>query len=76
MDRIFDELVTLSDHPRRCSLAAEDAHRPYEIRRLRIGFYLALFTIDEANKTVFVIGFRHGHHRQISSKLPANSPEG
>jgi plasmid stabilization system protein ParE len=54
------EIAKLDHLPRRCPLAEEDAHRAYEIRRLLHHKHHVLFTIDEATKTVFIIGFRHG----------------
>lgn len=70
LERVYNAIETLSHSPRRCSLAPEDAYRPYEIRRLLIGRYLALFTIDESKKSVHVIGFRHGHRLPRAGELP------
>ena len=71
IDRVYDAVETLSMFPRRFGLAEEDAHREYEIRRLIIGDYLAAYTIDDAKKTVMVVGFRHG----ARLPQPEDSPE-
>ena len=75
LERVYDAIETLDRMPQRCDLAPENAHRPYEIRRLLIGQYLALFTIDEAKRAVHVIGFRHGYRLPRPGELPAKSPE-
>jgi toxin ParE1/3/4 len=64
LERVLDAADTLAAFPRRCPLAPENDFRDFEIRRLRIGDYFLLFTIVEKNRTVWVIGFRHG------SRLP------
>jgi len=75
LERVYDAIDTLDRMPHRCALAPENAHRPYEIRRLLIGQYLALFTIDEEKRAVHVIGFRHGYRLPRPADLPANPPE-
>ena len=59
-DGADEAVATLDFLPRRCGLAEEDAHRPYEVRRLIYGCHLILFTVDDANDTVYIIGLRHG----------------
>ena len=75
LERVYDAIDTLDRMPQRCGLAPENGHRPYEIRRLLIGQYLALFTIDEGKRVVHVIGFRHGHRLPRLSDLPSKLPE-
>lgn len=75
LERVYDAIETLDQSPHRCALAPENAHRPYEIRRLLIGRYLALFTIDEAKRVVHVIGFRHGQRLPRPGELPMKPPE-
>lgn len=75
LERVYDAIDTLDHAPHRCTLAPENVHRPYEIRRLLIGRYLALFTIDETKRAVHVIGFRHGHRLPRPGDLPAKPPE-
>jgi plasmid stabilization system protein ParE len=75
LERVYDAIETLDQSPHRCALALENAHRPYEIRRLLIGRYLALFTIDETKRVVHVIGFRHGHRLPRPAELPTKPPE-
>lgn len=73
--RVYDSIDTLDRLPQRCGLAPENAHRPYEIRRLLIGQYLALFTIDDQKRVVHIIGFRHGHRLPRPGDLPALPPK-
>jgi plasmid stabilization system protein ParE len=70
IDRVYMELDTLSDWPRRFELAEENAHRDYEIRRKLIGKYLALYTVDDESHVVRVIGFRHGSRLPRPDELP------
>ena len=61
---VYDAIGKLHYMPGRFALAEEDRGRDYDIHRQIIGSYLALYTIDEDNMVVKVIGFRHG------SRLP------
>mgnify|MGYP002623682436 CR=1 FL=1 len=63
LERIHAAADTLGTWPRRCALAEEDAHRPYEIRKLSVDGYLLLFTIDQATHTVWIIATRHGRQQ-------------
>lgn len=74
LERVFDAAETLAELPGRCMVAPEDAFRDYEIRRLLIGSYLMLFTIVEEEKTVWVIGFRHGRRLPRPEELPEGTP--
>jgi plasmid stabilization system protein ParE len=69
-DRVYTAIESLDYHPYRCELAPENAYRDYEIRRLRIGRYLALYTIVEEQQRVYVIGFRHGARLPRPQELP------
>jgi toxin ParE1/3/4 len=73
-DRVHKAIATLSFLPRRYEFAPENADRNYDIRRLIIGNYLALFTIDEAKQAVHVIGFRHGARLPRPDDLPTGPP--
>jgi mRNA-degrading endonuclease RelE of RelBE toxin-antitoxin system len=64
LEQVWDAIDGLEFMPNRHNLASDSAFRPYEIRRILVGDYLILFTINETAKTVTVIGFRHG------SRLP------
>ena len=71
---VYAAIDTLDVFPRRFNLAEEDEHRDYEIRRKVIGNYLALYHIDDAEKKVTVIGFRHGHRLPRPEELPEDRP--
>ncbi len=64
LEQAWDVIDSWEEMPRRHNLAAENASKPYEVRRALLGKYSILFTIDENTRTVRVIGFRHG------SRLP------
>jgi len=70
LERVFDAADTLAAFPRRCSLAPENGFRDFEIRRLLIGDYFLLFTVVERDRTVWVIGFRHGRQLPRPDELP------
>jgi plasmid stabilization system protein ParE len=70
VDRVYTAIESLSYHPYRCELAVENDYRDYEIRRLRIGRYLVLYTIDETQQRVYAIGFRHGARLPRPNELP------
>jgi len=68
--RVYATMEKLHYSPCRFVFAEENDYRDYEIRRQIIGKYLALYTIDDAMKSVLVIGFRHGHRLPRSGDLP------
>lgn len=68
--QVYDAMATLETFPRRFELAEENAHRDYEIRRLILGNYLALYTIDDARGTVSIVGFRHASRLPQVDELP------
>jgi len=57
--QVYSAVEELDHLPHRCELAEEDVYHASEIRRLIIGNYLALFTIDDEDSVVRVVGFRH-----------------
>jgi plasmid stabilization system protein ParE len=67
---VFDASDTLSEMPRRCARAPEDAKRPYEIRWLGVGSFVLLFTIVDETKTVWVIAARHSRREPRPDELP------
>ena len=68
--RVYTTTQSLSHFPQRFGLAEENDHREYEIRRLVIGKYLALYHIEESVKIIRVIGFRHGARLPRPDELP------
>ncbi len=64
LEQVWDAIGGLEHMPSRHNLAPESAFKSYEVRRVLVGDYLILFTIDQAASTVWVIGFRRG------SRLP------
>jgi len=60
LQRVLAASNSLSEMPKRCSRAIEDAYCAYEVRSIGVEGFLLLFTITEDTKTVWVIGARHG----------------
>jgi toxin ParE1/3/4 len=72
--KVWDAIDSLEYFPHRCQFAPENELQTYKVRMRRVGNYLLLFTIDEATKTVHVIGFRHGHKSPLTD-LPEDAPQ-
>lgn len=53
-------VYSLDRMPHRCPRAPEDAHSERTIRMLIVRPGLFLYTVDEANRVVRVLRFRHG----------------
>ncbi|MFA9478779.1 type II toxin-antitoxin system RelE/ParE family toxin [Phycisphaerales bacterium AB-hyl4] len=70
LEGLWDAVDTLETWPTRCSLAPENAYRPFEIRKLNHGSHLILFTINKEQATVYVIGLRHGMQEPASRGAP------
>jgi len=64
---LAEALASLAEFPRRCPLASESAHLPFEVRQLLYGntphVYRILFTIED--KTVYVLHIRHARRQPI-----------
>ena len=62
-----DAIESLAEFPKRCSLAPESAHFPFEVRHLLYGrpphVYRILFTMDR--NTVHVLHIRHGRRQPV-----------
>src|SRR5438874_866425 len=76
LETVWDVIDGLEVMPARHNLAAEDAFKPYEVRRALAGDYLVLFTIDEPVRKVWVISFRHGSRLPRPNDLPDAPPTG
>ena len=61
LEKICDAAEGLEHLPARHNLAEESAYKSYEVRRVLVGDYLILFTIDEPAHKVWIIGFPHGN---------------
>ena len=70
LERIWDAVDSLERFPRRAALAEEAAYVDYEVRQLVIGTHLLLFTIDDTQKRVWIIGLRHGRRLPRSGETP------
>lgn len=67
LERIWDVIDSLEAFPHRCPLALENDVSPLEIRMLRIKSVLLLYTVDEDNRQVSVLAFRHGRQEPIDN---------
>ena len=70
LEQVWDAIDDLEHLPSRHNLAPENAFKTYEVRRVLVGDYLVLFTIDEGAYKVWVIGFRHGRRLPRPDALP------
>lgn len=72
LNGVMDAIGSLEHWPRRCSLAIENDYRPYEIRKMQVMNCLLLFTVDDEEKIVWVVGFRHGRMLPRLAELPGD----
>lgn len=74
LEQVWDAVDSLEDFPRRGVRAEEDAYVEYEVRQLIVGSHLLLFTIDEEERKVWILGLRHGHRRPHADELAPDPP--
>jgi hypothetical protein len=60
----------LERFPRRAARAQEDELVAYEVRQIVVGTYVLLFTIDDDQRKIRVLGLRHGHRLPRPEDLP------
>ena len=60
LEKAWSMVQTLKDFPRRCAYAPENDSSSYTIRALRVDNCLFLYRVIEEEKTVRIMGFRHG----------------
>ncbi len=72
LERVWDAVDSLEDWPRRAAKAQEDEFLAYEVRQFMVGSHLLLFTIDDDQRKVWVVGLRHGHRLPRPQDLPAD----
>ncbi len=70
LDRVWDAVDSLERLPRRAAKAHEDEFVAYEVRQLVVGSHLLLFTIDDEQRKVWVVGLRHGRRLPRPEELP------
>lgn len=61
LDEVTDRMRSLVELPLAHPVAEEETERlGYEVRKLNLGSYLAIYRVDEANRSVVMVDFRHG----------------
>lgn len=65
-DKAQKQLFTLERMPNRCPYAPENEFEELTIRMLMVDRCLFLFTVDEENRVVRVVNFRHGMQEPMS----------
>jgi hypothetical protein len=70
VERVYERIASLEAFPQRHTLAQENGQRNYEIRQQIIGNYVVLYSIDEAQAEVHVVGFRQGQRLPRPQDLP------
>lgn len=73
LDQVWDAVDSLDQSPHRAVRAEEDAYVKYEVRQLVVGSHLLLFTVDDDQRKVWIIGLRHGHRLPRPGELPLDS---
>jgi hypothetical protein len=73
LDRIWTCIDGIEFMPMRHLKAEGYDHLPYVVRRAILDNRLILFTVDQSNATVYVVGLRHGARVPRPSDLP-NTP--
>jgi plasmid stabilization system protein ParE len=63
VQRVYDALASLDYMPDRYAIAEESRRLDGKLHRILIGKYIANYSIDQADKVVRVISFRHGAQR-------------
>lgn len=74
LGRVLASKDELSEFPRRGPVCAESEHLGYELRRLILGNYFMLYTVDDASGVVWVVGFRHASRLLTAEDLPPQPP--
>ena len=64
------QIQSLKRFPHRCTIAPENAFGDFTIRALMVGERLFLYRVDDANRVVYVFGFRHGAQQPRVDDLP------
>ena len=70
LGRVWSCVDGLEFLPKRFPPAEGYQRLPYVVRRIVLDSHLILFTIDEANTTVYVVGLRHGAKLPRPRELP------
>lgn len=68
--RIYAAIDKLEVFPHAAGRAPEDGHRDYLVRFRMVGRCVVLFNVDDRQRTVRVIGFRHGSQEPRIGELP------
>ena len=70
VQHVYDEFELLEYLPDRYERAQESTRLDYVARRLLIGKYVAYYHVDEGDKVVRILGFRHGARMPRRGDLP------
>ena len=71
---VLEAIDTLQTMPAKFQIADEQVYCDYEIRRILIGKYLALYHVNDATRVVTVFSFRHGAQLPKREDLPRDPP--
>ena len=69
LQTIWDAVDSLEHSSKRSARSQESAYVEYEVRQLVVGKHLLLFTIDDLENEVVVVGIRHSHRTAHVSDL-------
>ena len=70
--RVYDQVETLAEMPRRCPIPPEAAWLDYELRCLLIWEFALFFTVIDETSTVWVVHAKHGRQLSQPDDFPAD----
>ncbi len=74
VQRVYDVIASLDSMPDRFALAEESRRTGGKLRRILIGKYVANYLVDENDRVVRVVSFRHGAQLPKREDLPKDPP--
>ena len=68
--KVLVKLRSLKKFPHRCPFAPENEDRDYEIRMMIVDRCLFLYNVNEQDRVVRILTFRHGSQQPDPDRLP------
>jgi plasmid stabilization system protein ParE len=68
--RLYAEINTLESFPERCTVARESEFLEEDLRQLLFKSHRVVFSVDSANRAVYVHEVRHAKRRALGEPVP------
>ncbi len=68
--KALSQIRSLKDFPHRCPYAPENDKRDYEVRMMIVDRCLFLYNVNDQDRVVRILAFRHGSQQPRSEDLP------